>query len=123
VARWLASGRPLHILVNNAASTAPKEISRDARGYEVQFSTGHLGHFQLTLDLLSALRAAGGARVVNVSSGAHRLGEIRWDDPSFTTGYNSGAAYGRQYPGQRGVELDRSSIRGAPLGAERAIAG
>jgi NAD(P)-dependent dehydrogenase (short-subunit alcohol dehydrogenase family) len=91
--RWNASRRPLHVLVNNAAVPAPKQIARDARGYELQFSTNHLGHFQLTLGLLPALRAARGARVVNVSSGAHRFGQIRWDDPNFATGYDSGLAY------------------------------
>jgi NAD(P)-dependent dehydrogenase (short-subunit alcohol dehydrogenase family) len=109
VARWLTSQRPLHILVNNAAATAPKEISRDARGYELQFATSHLGHFQLTLGLFPALRAAGGARVVNVSSGAQRFGEIRWDDPNFTTGYNSRAAYAQAKKANVlfAVELDR----------------
>lgn len=91
--RWLASGRPLHALVNNAAAPAPRAVVRDARGHELQFSTSHLGHFQLTLRLLPALRAAGGARVVNVSSGAHRMGEIRWDDPDFQASYDPRAAY------------------------------
>ncbi|WP_437512950.1 SDR family NAD(P)-dependent oxidoreductase [Sorangium sp. So ce1099] len=107
--RWLASGRPLHVLVNCAAPPAPKEIARDARGYELQFATSHLGHFQLTLRLLPALRAAGGARVVNVSSGAHRFGEIRWDDPNFATGYQSTAAYAQSKKANVlfAVELDR----------------
>ena len=90
---WLEGARPLHILVNNAAPPAPKTIVRDARGYELQFSTSHLGHFQLTLALLPALRAAHGARVVNVSSGAQRFGQIRWNDPNFETEYNSSVAY------------------------------
>ncbi|KYG08625.1 hypothetical protein BE21_22670 [Sorangium cellulosum] len=76
-----------------SSKPAPKEIARDARGYELQFATSHLGRFQLTLRLLPALRAAGGARVVNVSSGAHGLGEIRWDDPNFATGYEPTVAY------------------------------
>jgi NAD(P)-dependent dehydrogenase (short-subunit alcohol dehydrogenase family) len=92
-ARWLASGRPLHGLVNNAAARASKDVTRDARGYELQFSTSHLGHFQLTLRLVPALRAANGARVVNVSSGAHRFGVIRWTDPNFASEYQSSAAY------------------------------
>ena len=108
-ARWLESKRPLHVLVNNAAIPAPREIAHDARGYELQFSTSHLGHFQLTLRLLPALRAAGGARVVNVSSGAHRFGTIRWDDPSFATGYQSTAAYAQAKKANVlfAVELDR----------------
>ena len=107
--RWLASHRPLHILINNAAPPSPKEIVRDARGYELQFATSHLGHFQLTLGLLPALRAAHGARVVNVSSGAQRFGHIRWDDPNFATGYDSRLAYAQSKKANVlfAVELDR----------------
>ena len=90
-ARWLATSRPLHVLVNCAgASGGP---THDARGYEIQFATNHLGHFQLTRALLPALQAAHGARVVNVTSGAHRFGVIRWDDPNFATGHDRRAAY------------------------------
>ena len=90
-ARWLASGRPLHVLINCAgASGGP---THDARGYETQFATNHLGHFQLTRALLPALQAAHGARVVNVTSGAHRFGNIRWEDPNFATGHDRRAAY------------------------------
>lgn len=107
--RWLALRRPLHILVNNAAPQAPKTVTRDSRGYELQFSTSHLGHFQLTLALLPALRMAGGARVVILSSGAQRLGQIHWDDPNFTTGYDSTAAYAQSKKANVlfAVELDR----------------
>ena len=82
---------------------------RDARGYETQFATNHLGHFQLTLALLSALRAAHGARVVNLSSGAQKFGNIRWDDPNFKEGYNSRAAYAQSKVANVlfAVELDR----------------
>ena len=106
-AQWLKGGRPLHMLVNNAGASGGPE--RDARGYETQFATNHLGHFQLTLALLPALRAAHGARVVNVSSGAQRFGRIRWDDPNFTTGYDSRAAYAQSKTANVlfSVELDR----------------
>ena len=59
-ARWLKSGRPLYILINGAGASGGPE--RDARGYETQFATNHLGDFQLTTALLPALRAAHGAR-------------------------------------------------------------
>jgi len=107
VGRWLSTKRPLHILVNGAgASGGPV---RDARGYETQFATNHLGHFQLTLGLLPALRAAHGARVVNVSSGAQRFSDIRWDDPNFHTGYDSRRAYAQSKTANVlfAVELDR----------------
>jgi NAD(P)-dependent dehydrogenase (short-subunit alcohol dehydrogenase family) len=106
--RYLDSGRPLHILVNNAGiMNGP--LLRDSRGYESQFATNHLGHFQLTLGLLPALRDAHGARVVNVTSGAHRLTDVRWDDPHFATGYDGILAYGQSKTANVlfAVELDR----------------
>ncbi|MYQ39285.1 NAD(P)-dependent dehydrogenase, short-chain alcohol dehydrogenase family [Streptomyces sp. LamerLS-316] len=108
--RWRASERPLHILLNSAGAPAPAELVQDPRGYEVQFATNHLGHFQLTLGLLPALRAAHGARVVNVTSGAQRFGDIHWDDPHFADGgYNPGAAYAQSKVANVlfAVELDR----------------
>ena len=93
--RWIRSGRPLHALINNAAMLFTPELRRDAHGHELTFSTSHLGHFQLTRMLLPALRAARGARVVTVTSGAARFGEIRWRDPDFATGYDPGKAYGQ----------------------------
>jgi NAD(P)-dependent dehydrogenase (short-subunit alcohol dehydrogenase family) len=106
--RWLDSDRPLHVLVNNAGIMGGPLV-RDARGYESQFATNHLGHFQLTLGLLPALRAAHGARVVNMTSGGHRLSDIRWDDPHFTTGYDGMLAYGQSKTANVlfAVELDR----------------
>ncbi|MFD0482624.1 SDR family NAD(P)-dependent oxidoreductase [Kineococcus sp. GCM10028916] len=91
--RWNDSGRPLHVLVNNAGLPAPAERVQDDRGHEAQFATNYLGHFQLTLALHPALRAARGARVVNVTSGAHRFSGIRWDDVHATAGYDPGVAY------------------------------
>ena len=110
VARWLGSHRPLHVLVNSATPPAPPELTRDARGYEIQIATSHLGHFQLTLGLLPALRAARGARVVNVSSGAQRFGVMRWDDLHFATGgYGPQVAYAQAKKANVlfTVELDR----------------
>jgi NAD(P)-dependent dehydrogenase (short-subunit alcohol dehydrogenase family) len=108
VTRYLDTGRPLHILLNNAGIMGAP-LARDARGYESHFVTNHLGHFQLTLGLLSALRAARGARVVNTTSGGHRLSDIRWDDPNFSTGYDGMLAYGQSKTANVlfAVELDR----------------
>lgn len=106
-ASWLEGGRALDVLVNGAGASGGPE--RDARGFETQFATNHLGHFHLTFALLPALRAARGARVVNVSSGAQRFGRIRWDDPNFTEGYDSRAAYAQSKTANVlfAVELDR----------------
>jgi NAD(P)-dependent dehydrogenase (short-subunit alcohol dehydrogenase family) len=107
--RWIASGPPLHALVNNAAMLFTPERLLDSRGNEMSFSTSHLGHFQLTRALLPALRWADGARVLTVTSGAARRGEIRWDDLSFEHGYSAGAAYGQSKRANVlfTVELDR----------------
>ncbi|GAB3717985.1 SDR family NAD(P)-dependent oxidoreductase [Nocardiopsis oceani] len=107
--RFVDSGRPLHILINNAGMP-PRELVRDARGYEAQFATNHLGHFQLTLALLPSLRTAHGARVVNVTSGAQRFSDILWDDPNFQiTEYSPGLAYAQSKTANVlfAVELDR----------------
>jgi NAD(P)-dependent dehydrogenase (short-subunit alcohol dehydrogenase family) len=108
-ARYLDSGRPLHVLTN-CAGIMGGPLVRDARGYESHFATNHLGHFQLTLGLQPALQAAHGARVVNLTSGAHRMCDIRWDDPHFTTGgYDGHIAYGQSKTANvlHAVELDR----------------
>jgi NAD(P)-dependent dehydrogenase (short-subunit alcohol dehydrogenase family) len=80
VARW---DGPLHILVNNAGIMASPEL-RTPQGWEMQFATNHLGHFALTTGLRDALTAAGGARVVVVSSVGHINGEVLFDDINFT---------------------------------------
>jgi NAD(P)-dependent dehydrogenase (short-subunit alcohol dehydrogenase family) len=93
--RFLATGRPLHLLVNSAGIMAAP-LTRDARGYESQFATNHLGHFQLTTRLLPALRQAGGARVVSVSSRGHRYSSVDFDDPQFDhREYQPLTAYGQ----------------------------
>ncbi len=95
VARFLASGRPLHILVNSAGIMACP-LMRDSRGYEAQFSTNHLGHFRLTARLWPALRQANGARVVAVSSRGHRYSPVVFEDPSFEhREYEPMSAYGQ----------------------------
>ncbi len=110
----------LHMLINNAGIMGG-DLVRDARGYEAQFATNHLGHFQLTNGLLPALRAAGGARVVEVSSWGHHLSDIRWDDPHFETEYDGMSAYGQSKTANVlfAVELDRrwsgDGIRGYAL--------
>jgi NAD(P)-dependent dehydrogenase (short-subunit alcohol dehydrogenase family) len=85
----------LHILINNAAIMACP-LARDARGYESQFATNHLGHFQLTARLWPLLEAAKDARVVSVSSIGHRLNGLSVDDPSFEhRPYDKWLAYGQ----------------------------
>jgi NAD(P)-dependent dehydrogenase (short-subunit alcohol dehydrogenase family) len=75
---------PLHILINNAGVMAVPELRLSPEGHELQFATNHLGHFRLAVGLLPALRAAGGARVVAVSSRAHLNSPVVFDDIDFT---------------------------------------
>lgn len=106
---FLASGRPLHILVNSAGIMATP-LARDARGYESQFATNHLGHFQLVSRLWPALVAAGGARVVALSSRGFRFSPVVLDDLHFEhRPYEPFAAYGQSKTANSlfAVELDR----------------
>jgi NAD(P)-dependent dehydrogenase (short-subunit alcohol dehydrogenase family) len=94
-ARFLATGRPVHILINNAGIMATPFV-RDARGFESQLATNHLGHFQLTMRLWPALRKASGARVVQLSSRGHRRAGVDFDDPNFERRpYDKWVAYGQ----------------------------
>ncbi len=85
----------LDMLINNAGVMwLPHTLSAD--GHEMQFATNHLGHFALTLLLLDTLNATPGARVVTVSSLAHTMGRIHFDDLSFQhKPYSRLAAYGQ----------------------------
>ncbi|WP_298307197.1 oxidoreductase [uncultured Erythrobacter sp.] len=84
----------LDILINNAAIMA-SPLARDARGYEMQFATNHLGHFQLTARLWPLLKAAGKARVVCLSSIGHRLNGLDLDDLNWESReYEKWPAYG-----------------------------
>ena len=92
---FLSRTKKLDILINNAAIMA-SPLMRDARGYEAQFATNHLGHFQLTARLWPALKAANGARVVSLSSIGHRICPPDLEDPNFErTEYNKWMSYGR----------------------------
>ncbi|KAG0556633.1 hypothetical protein M758_11G066500 [Ceratodon purpureus] len=73
---------PLHILINNAG-VAFLPLTRTAEGWEQQFATNHLGHFELTLGLHDALAAAGNARVVVMSSDRHHMSPVVFEDIHF----------------------------------------
>jgi NAD(P)-dependent dehydrogenase (short-subunit alcohol dehydrogenase family) len=81
----------LDLLINNAGVMAPP-LTRTADGFELQFGTNHLGHFALTNLLLEHVTG----RVVTVSSGAHRIGKIDFDDLNWERkSYKRWAAYGQ----------------------------
>ncbi|MFM0302455.1 oxidoreductase [Paraburkholderia sediminicola] len=112
---FLSSGRPLHLLINNAGIMAVP-FTRDTRGYEAQFAANHLGHFQLTARLWPALKRSGSARVVTLSSGAHRYAAFDFDDPHFERRpYDKWISYGQSKTAGVlfTIALDR---RGSPHG-------
>jgi NAD(P)-dependent dehydrogenase (short-subunit alcohol dehydrogenase family) len=82
VAQYLALGRGLHLLINNAGIMAAP-LSYTVDGFESQFGTNHIGHFTLAVGLLPALKAAGRARVVSLSSLGHRRSEVHFEDLNF----------------------------------------
>jgi NAD(P)-dependent dehydrogenase (short-subunit alcohol dehydrogenase family) len=86
---------PLDLLINNAGVMLPR-LQRTPEGWEMQFATNHLGHFALALGLHDALAAAGGARIVSLSSAGHHRSPVIFDDINFTSRpYDPGLAYGQ----------------------------
>jgi NAD(P)-dependent dehydrogenase (short-subunit alcohol dehydrogenase family) len=82
---------PIDILINNAGIMIPPK-SQTADGFEMQFGTNHLGHFALTNLLLPHITG----RVVTVSSTAHRMGRIDFDDLNWEhKSYRGWRAYGQ----------------------------
>ncbi len=81
----------IDLLINNAGVMIPP-LTRTADGFELQFGTNHLGHFALTNLLLPQVTG----RVVTVSSSAHRVGKIDFDDLNWEhRRYRKWAAYGQ----------------------------
>ncbi len=84
----------LDLLINNAGVMIPP-YSKTTDGFELQFGTNHLGHFALTGRLLELLISTEGSRIVNVSSGAHNIGKIDFDDLNWEKrSYAKWKAYG-----------------------------
>ncbi len=107
----------LDLLINNAGVMAPPR-RETVDGFESQFGTNHLGHFALTGRLLEVLCATADPRVVTLSSGAHRMGRIRFDDLQYRRRYNNWLAYGQSKLANLmfGLELARrAAAAGSPL--------
>lgn len=80
----------IDILVNNAGFISlDRQITKE--GFEKQFGINHLGHFLLTTKLIDLMHE--GARIVNVASGAHKVGRIHFNDINLEKGYNVIKAY------------------------------
>lgn len=90
---YLADGRPLDLLINNAGVMALPKRQLTADGFEMQFGVNHLGHFALTGLMLPALLSAPTGRVVTVSSIAHRGGQIHFDNLNWQRDYRPWPAY------------------------------
>jgi len=85
----------IDLLINNAGIMACPE-ARVGPGWESQFGVCHMGHFALTQALMPTLQATPGARVVALSSTAHKVSDVQWDDMDFTaSGYDKWRAYGQ----------------------------
>lgn len=135
--KFLASGRPLHLLINNAGIMWVP-LRHDSRGVESQLATNYLAQFQLTARLWPALKKANGARVINVSSQGHQFAPFNFEDPNFQNrDYETLQAYGQSKTASNlfAVELDNrarkykvrayslhpGSIAGTELGREASL--
>ena len=116
-AGFLAGGRDLGLLVNNAGVMAIPHRETTAQGYERQFGTNHLGHFALTGRLLPVLARTPGSRVVTVSSNQHkRANGIDFGDLQAEHSYRPWGAYAQSKLANAmfTLELDRR-LRAAGL--------
>jgi NAD(P)-dependent dehydrogenase (short-subunit alcohol dehydrogenase family) len=107
-ARFGAEHEGPDLLVNNAGIMAPPR-RQTADGYELQLGTNHLGHFALTGQLIGGMGGRPDVRVVTMSSGAHRIGKIDFDDLQRARRYHRWLAYGQSKLANLmfALELDR----------------
>eukprot|EP00128_Syssomonas_multiformis_P000798 Colp12_sorted_trinity150504_noHs@19702 len=91
---FLKTKEPINILINNAGIMATP-LRRTEEGYESQLGVNHLGHFLLTNLLLQRIKESQPARIVNLSSEAHRFGWVNFDDLNSEKSYSKWGAYGQ----------------------------
>lgn len=135
--RFIASGRKLDLLINNAGIMWVP-LRRDHRGFESQLATNYLGQFHLTAKLWPALKIANGARVISVSSYGHQMSPFDFEDPNFEKrDYDTLSGYGQSKTAcnlfsvaldERGKDLNirayslhPGSVYGTDLGREEPI--
>jgi len=93
-AEFLKKDLPLHYLINNAGiMNPPYGLTED--GFESQFGVNHLGHFLLTNLLLDKLKLSAPSKIINLSSAAHAMGKINFDDLQSEKSYGGWTAYGQ----------------------------
>ena len=109
----------LDLLINNAGVMIPP-YSKTKDAFELQFGTNHLGHFALTALLFNLINKTAGSRIVNVSSAAHKYGNLNFDDLNWEKRkYKAWKAYGDSkisnlyftYELQRRLEDKKSNIK------------
>jgi NAD(P)-dependent dehydrogenase (short-subunit alcohol dehydrogenase family) len=91
--RFLDHSERLDLLINNAGLMAIPE-GRTREGFEMQFGVNHLGHFALSARLWKPLSGTEGSRLVQLSSLAHKMGRIRFEDIHWEEKYSKWGAYG-----------------------------
>jgi len=99
----------IHILMNNAGVMFTP-FGRTHDGFELQIGTNHFGHFELTRLIVPQLAAAGGARLIILSSGGHVMGDVDFGDPNWESReYDKFIAYGASKTANilHAVEADR----------------
>jgi NAD(P)-dependent dehydrogenase (short-subunit alcohol dehydrogenase family) len=98
----------LSILINNAGIMACPE-SKTSNGWDLQFAVNHIGHFVLTHELIDSMDQSSGARIINLSSTAHKFSGICWDDIHFLNSYDKWVSYGQSKTATSlfSIELDR----------------
>ncbi len=84
----------LDVLINNAGVMVPP-FSKTADGFELQFGCNHLGHFALTAHLVDLINAKDGGRIVVLSSSAHKMGKIDFENLNAEKAYRRWPAYGQ----------------------------
>ena len=106
--RFKATHEGLDLLINNAGVMGTPR-RRTADGFELQFGTNHLGHFALTTALLETMEGREDARVVTLSSNAHKFGRISFDNLNGDRHYFRWNAYGQSKLANLlfALELDR----------------
>jgi len=102
------SNLSLSILINNAGIMACAE-SKTSNGWDLQFAVNHIGHFVLTHELIDSMDQSSGARIINLSSTAHKFSGICWDDIHFLNSYDKWVSYGQSKTATSlfSIELDR----------------
>jgi len=91
---FLATKKPLHVLMNNAGVFSMKR-KNTGDGLEQVFAVNHLAYFMLTLLLLGRIKESAPARIINISSDLHSRATIKFDDLGGERSYGGMSSYGQ----------------------------